>query len=146
MQAWELTVSLGTFDDARAITASDIEARFHAEHERVFGVFEEGEHVEILGYGARATARLAGNDGPNVFIDQPAEAAAEEVRPTYFRDTGWVDARLVSAQHMRELGEIAGPAIVREDTTTLVVYPGQRLEILASGNYQLHIAADGGNA
>jgi N-methylhydantoinase A/oxoprolinase/acetone carboxylase beta subunit len=47
---------------------------------------------------------------------------------------------------MRQLGEIAGPAIVREDTTTLVVYPGQRLQILASGNYQLHIAADGGNA
>jgi N-methylhydantoinase A len=146
MQAWELTVSLGNFDDARAITAADIEARFHVEHERVFGVFEEGEHVEILGYGARATARLAGNDAPNVFIDQPAVAAVEEMRPTYFRDTGWVDARLVSAQHMRELGEIAGPAIVREDTTTLVVYPGQRLQILASGNYQLHIAADGGNA
>jgi N-methylhydantoinase A/oxoprolinase/acetone carboxylase beta subunit len=46
---------------------------------------------------------------------------------------------------MRELGEITGPAIVREDTTTLVVYPGQRLEILASGNYQLHIATNGGN-
>ncbi len=81
-----------------------------------------------------------------MFIDQPAVASVEEVRPTYFRDTGWVDARLVSAQHMRALGEIGGPAIVREDTTTLVVYPGQRLQILASGNYQLHIAADGGNA
>jgi N-methylhydantoinase A len=34
--------------------------------------------------------------------------------------------------------EIAGPAIIEEPTTTIVVYPGLSASLSAAGNYILH--------
>ena len=36
-------------------------------------------------------------------------------------------------------GNVVGPAIIEESTTTIVVYPGDRVEVDESGNYAIHV-------
>ena len=67
--------------------------------------------------------------------DDSAEAQVGE-RRLYFRDTG-EDGRVCPVYDRALLGvgrSIAGPAVVEEDYSTTVVYPGQSLTVDAHGN------------
>nr|WP_237467633.1 hydantoinase/oxoprolinase family protein [Leucobacter chromiireducens] len=136
MQAWELTISLGDAQALHRLDAAAVEACFHREHERVFGVQEPDEHVEIVSWGARARARMQTGSSPSVFVMSEGESA-RATRPAYFADVGWRDTPVLDAGELARRGSITGPAIIREDITTIVVYPDQTLAVLPSGDYQL---------
>lgn len=133
-QVWELSLpllgSVVTNEDAEVL-----EQAFHVLHERVFGVQEPGQSLEILAWTARAKARLA----------HPVSALSDEFRTNLpERD------HITTAHFGRRAGEptdvywgpglplgafLSGPAVVQEPTTTIVVYPGHTIVVLPSGNY-----------
>lgn len=136
MQAWELTIPLGDRRTLDGLSARDVEERFHLEHERVFGVREVGKHIEIVAWGARARAQLAASPEKGSFVSSGSAGSATS-RPGYFGDTGWQETPVLDAVGVVRRGRVQGPAIIREDITTIVIHPGQLLEVLPSGDYRL---------
>ncbi|MGI9658362.1 MAG: hydantoinase/oxoprolinase family protein [Gaiellaceae bacterium] len=137
-QVWELPIDLpfSRLDSARG--RADLEAAFHAEHERVFAVREDGQYLECLVWKCRARAVLA--SPPLHAREATKERRGEpESGRAYFRDTGFVDVPRYAGATLTEGTEIAGPAIVHEPTTTVVVYPGSTLRVTGLDNYVLDV-------
>lgn len=136
MQAWELTISLGDQQALNSLSATDVEERFHVEHERVFGVREVGKHIEIVAWGARARAQLIASEEKGSFVSAGGAVDAD-LRPGYFEGIGWQDTPVLDAHEVIRRGTVQGPAIIREEITTIVIHPEQLLEVLTSGDYRL---------
>jgi N-methylhydantoinase A len=140
-QVWELDVPvprrLESDDDVR-----ELEEAFHATHERIFAVREPGQYLECLLWKARATAVLAKPELRARGADAAAPSAAETVE-AYFAEIGLGAVPRYDGRALTAGARIAGPAIVREPTTTLVVYPGSSALVTPLGNYVLEVVQDG---
>lgn len=139
-QAWELTVPL----PAKRLNAEDLpvlEDEFHRAHERFFGVKEPGQYLELVSWTARASAVL---DKPGVKVDttrRAPEITSERTASVHFGDTGWIETEFYRGDRLPLDARIGGPAVVQEPTTTIVIYPGQSLEVTATGNYLIDTQA-----
>lgn len=135
-QAWELTVAL----TQERLTKADIpalEQAFHDMHERVFGVHEPGQSLELIAWTARATAVL---EKPQAVADADGRDSTVTVARTataYFGEGGWVDTTFHRGERLPLGAVVHGPAVIQEPTTTIVVYPGQLVHVTANGNYLL---------
>ena len=87
----------------------------------------------------RATAVL---DKPELRPRQPetARADAEGHAEAYFKETGLSTVPRYDGPSLAAGTSIVGPAILREPTTTVVVYPGSRVVVTQRGNYLLELA------
>ena len=136
-QVWELDVPvprrLESDGDVRAV-----EEAFHATHERIFAVREPGQYLECLLWKVRATAVL---DKPVLRPRRPAQAAAgaDGHVEAYFRETGLATVPRHDGPSLPPGTRIDGPAILREPTTTVVVYPGSSALVTQYGNYLLEL-------
>jgi N-methylhydantoinase A len=134
-QVHELQVPLpdGPLDPVKA---QEVVGRFHAEYEKLVGegtvaaearvevVNVTTEVVLHLGADTAVAGHLGGGD-PLVGERQAWFGGAQRPCPVY-------DAALLAPEQA-----VAGPAFVEVPTTTLVVYPGQRAAIDASGHIRL---------
>jgi N-methylhydantoinase A len=140
-QVWELDVPvprrLEADDDVR-----DLEEAFHATHERIFAVREPGQYLECLLWKARATAVLAKPE-LRARSDEAAPPPAAETVDAYFAETGLGGVPRYDGRALTAGARIAGPAIVREPTTTVVVYPGSSALVTPLGNYVLEVTQGG---
>ena len=142
-QIWELELPLRS---ARLATAADVAALvddFHAEHERVFAVRDPDNPVECIHWRARLTALLPRGEQVG---DARRRASALEPggnRPAWFGDLAatrhW--ASVYRGQDLAPGDVIAGPAIIEEPTTTLVVYPHTTARVSAQGHYLCELGA-----
>jgi N-methylhydantoinase A len=138
-QVWELTVPLARGRlDGRADVAA-LEDAFHDVHERVFAVREPGQYLECLTWKARATATLAKPD-----VNARATAARESAEPVevstaHFRGAGALEVPRYDGGALPAGTVIQGPAVIREPTTTVVLYPDSHAVVTAAGNYLIHI-------
>src|SRR5205085_9016609 len=101
----------------------ELKGAFHATHERIFAVREPGQYLECLLWKARATAVLAKPE----LSARRAEAAASSAATTaeaYFAETGLAPVPRFDGPALAAGARIDGPAVIREPTTTVVVYPG----------------------
>jgi N-methylhydantoinase A len=143
-QVWELDVPvprrLDSDEDVRAV-----EEAFHATHERIFAVREPGQYLECLLWKVRATAVL---DKPKLRPRQPAPtgADAEGQVEAYFNETGLATVPRYDGPSLPAGTNIVGPAILREPTTTIVVYPGSSAVVTQHGNYLLELAPGQGES
>jgi N-methylhydantoinase A len=136
-QVWELEVPLksGCFeneDDLRTMVQS-----FNDVHRRIFAVVDDFSPVECLNWKARAViqvtepasgAALSGNGiAPRPRSERVAYFGAAEGRrtPIYRGESLFLGARIV------------GPAVIEEQTTSIVVYPGSTATVSAAHNYLL---------
>ncbi len=137
-QVWELPIDLPVerFDEQSG--ASDLEQAFHEQHERVFAVREEGQYLECLIWKCRAIARLA-SPAMAPIEDGAGTAIVSDHGEAFFRGMDFVDTPRYDGGTLPQGTEIHGPAILREPTTTVVVYPGSTLRVTGFGNYVLKI-------
>jgi N-methylhydantoinase A len=138
-QVWELEVPIRPrLRDAEGVLA--LEEAFHATHERVFAVREPGQYLECLLWKVRATAELVKPELRARAL--PAGSALPAaIAPAYFADSGLVDIPRFDGAALPVGTRIEGPAILREPTTTIVVYPGSGATVTALGNYLLEVTA-----
>jgi N-methylhydantoinase A len=139
-QVWELDVPvprrLESDDDVRSV-----EEAFHATHERIFAVREPGQYLECLLWKARATAVLDKPElRPRELVAGPGEP--ESIAEAYFKETGVGPVPVSDGAVLPAGARIEGPAIIREATTTVVVYPGSAAVVTPLGNYLLEVATD----
>jgi N-methylhydantoinase A len=139
-QVWELDVPvpsrLESDEDVRAV-----EEAFHATHERIFAVREPGQYLECLLWKARATAVL---EKPDLQPREPSAAGADapDHVEAYFKETGLAPVPRYDGAALPAGTKIHGPAILREPTTTVVVYPGSSAVVTELGNYLLELESD----
>jgi N-methylhydantoinase A len=139
-QVWELDVPVSARiendEDVRAV-----EEAFHATHERIFAVREPGQYLECLLWKARATAVLTKPElrPRDLTAGQPTAA---EATVAYFKELGLGPVARYEGGSLPAGTRISGPAVVREPTTTVVVYPGSEVVVTALGNYLLDVSAE----
>lgn len=141
-QVWELTVPLPS---SRIRTRADVEAveeAFHATHRRIFAVDEPGQYLECLVWKARATAELAKPSVAGRPVAAGVDGAPVATEPGYFRGLGRVDVPRYDGASLPRGVVIDGPAVIREPTTTVVVYPGARALVTEAGNYLIDTMAE----
>jgi N-methylhydantoinase A len=116
-------------------------AAFHDEHERTYGYRRQNEPVAVVNVRLRAVAQaqsLSFKDLTRDFQRGKANATPEPetYRNAYFGPrAGEFSARVLTRRNLE--GRLAGPAILEEFGTTVVVPPGWRAEIDAFGNIVL---------
>src|SRR3954468_21573558 len=127
-QGYEIPVPLD-LDEVRRGDLSELDARFNALHEQLYGFRMPDTAAEIVNLRAVATGDLPkpelpesdveGEDASGAVVEQGEILFAGERRPTPIYDRGG----------LRPGNRFAGPAIVTEFDSTTVVLPGYLAEV-----------------
>lgn len=131
-QAYELRVPL----DGGALDAPSVAEAFHTDHERLYGFRDPEAPIEL------GTARLA-IVAPTGGLPRPdLQAAGTGPVPAGHRSVllpaGRFDAAVHARDGLRQGDALAGPLIVEQDDTTVLVPPGWSLEVGLAGDLHLH--------
>ena len=136
-QVWELEIEVARNHFAGAADVAALIEEFHRVHERVFAITDVGQAVECLNWRGRLIASV---DAPSLEPTRSAdgsEAVADRRRPAYFGRGGAVETPVYLGERLPAGAVIAGPAIIEEPTSTLVVHPGASARVSAGGRYIL---------
>ena len=139
-QVYELEVPL---PDAR-LSADGLErliAAFHALHERRYTYRDEDSYQEytdwrVIARGLRpkVTLREQADRGTD------ATPAVSGLRAAYFAETaGFTETPVYSGKALGHGMQVAGPAIIEEATSTLVVIPGTSVTVTQWGDYLMEL-------
>lgn len=119
-QAFEVPVTFSEKDIAR-ITTQRIRERFGEAHQRVY--FFGGEAtkpIELVSYRMRLTARL----GELPLLAESEAGVVCEASVRMYEGRRWLDGRLKSRAAIGRRERIAGPALLEDPTSTLLVPQG----------------------
>jgi N-methylhydantoinase A len=139
-QVWELDTPLPC---ERFRSAADVETlveAFHQVHERVFAVRDEGSQVECINWKGRLTVTLPSPIAAPETVSEHVPEAPDRVRLAHFGDGQKVETPIYFGPDLARGSTVAGPAIIEEPTTTVVVYPGMSARLSGAGNYILEIS------
>jgi len=139
-QSWDIEV---TFDrGAAGIAAADLErltAAFHAQHERIYTIKDDNEVVEFTTWKVRAIGDTGGRrrrdkvlpvqSGPSIVTRERAVYLGKDHTHLPVYDGSRLGANAV----------IAGPALIEEPTTTLLLLERQVATTDRYGNYLIEV-------
>ncbi|WP_084962383.1 hydantoinase/oxoprolinase family protein [Thermoactinospora rubra] len=119
-QSHELTVP---WSPAR----EELAERFFARYREVYGIAQRGE-IEVVGYRIRLTRRFPGPPETAPPLGPPPGRSPRRRRPAYFPELGgYADVPVLTRDGLDELAGpagLAGPAVVEDPESTIVVPPG----------------------
>ena len=132
-QSFELTIPLagGAFG---ASQAGELAERFHTEHDRVYGFSAPAEPVELVSLRLTTVGRI---EKPRLRTLAPAsgEVAPKEHRQVFFAEAGgFVECAIHDRYALGAGASLAGPAVVEELDSTIVVHPRYAASVDAVGN------------
>lgn len=130
-QVWEIEIPVANedFDDPAAIER--LVQDFHAEHQTLFQICDDGSGIEIIAW--RAFVRCGLKEAESR-AEAGAEAANDDARrPVYVAGHGWTDVPVRKVAEMAVDARLAGPAIVESPFTTVVIDPGAVVRRTAGG-------------
>ncbi len=142
-QTFDMPVEAVTGAEGR-MRPADLEAsveRFHAEHEALRGFASRDEEPTVRGVRLHAVGRTQKPppwSGPRA--GSGAESALSGRRQAWFDGT-WLDTPVYDGERILPGHELQGPAIVEEQFTTIVLYPGHHCVLDEHGNYVIEIGA-----
>ncbi|MGI8429692.1 MAG: hydantoinase/oxoprolinase family protein [Solirubrobacteraceae bacterium] len=143
-QVWDLQIPLAANGSAPVVDPADLETAFHAVHERVFGVREEGQLVECVTWRARGRATLVAANADWALADA-GQLIPRAERLAYFPSLGYVPTPRFEGAAMQIDQTITGPATIELAATTIVVYPGMSARRTSRGHLMLEVHdGDGG--
>ena len=142
-QSWELRVDCPAGRELQRGDEALLNAAFFKVHERAYGYAATSEPTEVVSLRFTATGRIrrprlrelerAGESGPGAIQD-----AIKGEREVYFAETGGkVPARVYDRYRLRWGNRIAGPAIVEEIDSTVVIHPGYSAAADRYGNLSI---------
>jgi N-methylhydantoinase A len=136
-QQWDITVPVAGVHDPVAIRAA-----FEAEHDRLFGHIQPGGTIEMTKLRVTGIGALA-----PLGLPTPARAAVpalplERRRIWIDEKSGWVATDVFDGASLAPGHAIPGPAVINEATTTVLIGPGDRLDVDASGNFMVTLRAE----
>jgi N-methylhydantoinase A len=138
-QVWDLSIPLegeGVEDDA---ALERLIESFHDAHERIFAVREPGQKIELSQWKGRVTV---GTAKPPLAAERDGASTgglAAQGRVAFFAELGEVEITVHLGGELAAGTRIAGPALLIEPETTIVVYPGWTAHVSELGNYRLEL-------
>jgi len=149
-QLWSVRVPLtaGPFDAAEARRS------FEAEYQRLYGhVQPDGGIVAAsLRVAARAKtgtprAKTGTPRARSVHAEKvPAAPAPVPTRSVWHDGHGWLDTVVWEGSGLHSGARIAGPAVIEERTTTVLLGPCDRLVVDATGNFMIEVGSQDGDS
>ncbi len=143
-QVHECTVEIGNFKvDAKSI--EKIKEAFHRRHEQLYTYSERHSTVEVVNIESTVYGRVDKPKPMKIAKGKPANAAIKGHRDAVFSADGKraktpvYDGALLGAG-----AKVAGPAIIEEVTTTIVIEPGWKAVLDESGSYLITKTGKGG--
>ncbi len=129
-QNFEVSVPL---DAVKADGLEDMVARFRRQHVQEYGYDVSDRPVEIVNCRVQAIGRVS-----RVPISPPVPVPGLDTvkgrRPVYFGEQGWVETSIYRRGQLPIGRTFAGPAIIEEMSSTLIVRPGQTITVDPVGN------------
>ena len=115
-----------------------LRAAFEKRHRQLYG-YATGENVECV--NLRVTARAAEEPPPMPAPPSGTSAAATGSHRAYFPETGAVDMLRYDRASLPPGHLVEGPAMVEDDWSTTIVYPGMRCVADRLGNLVIEAGA-----
>jgi N-methylhydantoinase A len=136
-QQWEMEIPmpLDTFSAEQHVKA--LVDTFHDVHFRRYAFREDGGAIECVNWKGRITALL---DKPSLQRETVRRGAVPEpdrFTKAYFEESGSLETPVFLGEQLWPGAHLAGPAIIEEPTTTIVVYPGTTADVTSGHNYLL---------
>lgn len=132
-QVWDIAVDLPTSRLVDEATVATLEEAFHQSHQRIFNMDDRSCAIEYLNWTGRLSVIL-----PQAGVGKmPSSNGDPKIvfRDAYFDLDNKERATVLRGDDIAKQQAIDGPAIIEEETTTLVLPPGCRATLSDSGNY-----------
>ena len=133
-------------DDLDNMALNDFIGRFNAKYRELYHYVPDHTPIELLTW----RARVSGLRAPVVAATLPkadfdADAACKGQRPVYFSAAdGFLETPIYDRYRLGAGMRFAGPAIVEERESTIVVDPGTKATVDSYGNVHLHLTKTSG--
>jgi N-methylhydantoinase A len=135
-QVWEIDLPLRVNQFRSNSEVDNLVEDFHALHEEIFAIRDEGSAVEVIGWKAVIRCRLPSSE-PGRLHQRPVSGARSSSRRVYFPDSGYVDAELLMFDAMTTGDLHHGPAIIESPFTTVVADAESTFERTSAGSLVL---------
>ena len=134
-QVHECTVDIGTFE-INARTIAKVKDAFHRRHEELYTYSERHNAVEVVNIESTIYGRIEKPKAPKLKSGGTAAKAIKGYRKAIFDASGKASRTTIYDGSKLGAGStVAGPAIIEEVTTTIVIEPGWSAKLDASGSY-----------
>lgn len=130
-QSFEVSVPVPE-GDVDADTLDAVESRFHDLHEQRYGHADPAEPVELVTLRLRARGVVAEPDLEPARTEGSVADAVAETREVRFHGEAH-DTPVYDRERLPTEGEFDGPAVVEGEESTVVVGPGQSVEVADDG-------------
>jgi N-methylhydantoinase A len=134
-QQWDITVSLA----GHGWDAVRIRADFEAEHLRQYGHIQPGGLIRLTRQRVTATGRLPPLATPSLAAGEGGAVPARHRRVWLDREAGWVEMPVYEGHTLLPGQVVQGPAVIDEQTTTVLVGGGDRLTVDPAGNFMIDL-------
>lgn len=136
-QVHECTVEIGNFE-INEKTINKVKEAFHKRHEQLYTYSERHNTIEVVNIESTLFGRVKKPKQENIARGSSPAKAIKLHRKAIFSANGRATRTPVYEGEMLGAGaSIKGPAIIEEETTTIVIQPGWRARLDASGSYFL---------
>ena len=135
-QVFEVDVPLDGLGWDEAGIAQRVEERFHQRHEELYTYAERHNAVEVVNIESTLYGRIDKPKAPRLGKGATVAKALKGHRKAIFEASGKATKTpIYDGDKLGAGAVIAGPAIIEEVTTTIVIEPGWSAKLDASGSY-----------
>ena len=134
-QIHECTVNIDTFN-INSKTIEKVKEAFHKRHEELYTYSELQSPIELVNIESTLYGRIDRPSLTEIKSDTQLKDALKSYRNLIFSNSGeLIKTPVYNGDLLSKGHQIDGPAVVEEDTSTLVIEPGWLLELHKSGTY-----------
>lgn len=130
-EVWEVETPLPAGQPSTPGWLAELIELFHATHEDLFAVRDEGADVEFVSWLATASCRLRSEAWGRL---KPSKGRGSTARQAFFPGLGWVAAAVHRLDDMAVASDVPGPALIESPFTTVVINPGAVAQLAPSGS------------
>jgi N-methylhydantoinase A len=140
-QIHELTVPLSADGPLTDAHISAMAEGFHDLHERMFSYAVRHSSVDLFHWRVVAHRAVKSPQTPEMpDIGASVDTARKGSRRVYFSDISeYRDTNIYDGDALERGMIVIGPAVVEQKNTTVVVFPGQKLEVNEYGDFVLEL-------
>jgi len=138
-QIHELTIPINSSGALTQSSIKEMEQSFHSLHERMFTYNVSESSVDLFHWRVIAHRKVDAPNAPKFELAENLLSEAEKgTRRVYFGNIDdYRETEVYDGDRLQHGMEVMGPAIVEQANTTIVVFPGQRLEVNEYGDFVL---------
>ncbi|MGB1884770.1 MAG: hydantoinase/oxoprolinase family protein [Gammaproteobacteria bacterium] len=140
-QIWEIDIPLRRGQFRNEDDVANLVRDFHDEHERIFAVRDPDNPLECINWKGRIAALRTRDTTAQVTTPAATVPTPQATRLASFGDirAEATETAIYFGESLKPGAQIAGPAIIEEPTSTLVVYPGLSVRVSARGHYLVEV-------